>query len=373
MMTIVKRTAPLKIIISGGGTGGHIYPAIAIANALKTLTEPVDILFVGAKDRMEMQKVPEAGYPIIGLWISGIQRKLSLSNLLFPIKLIASVLRSKKILRTFKPNAVVGVGGYASGPILYAATRKKIPTLIQEQNSYAGLANKWLSKKVQRICVAYDNMEHFFPSQKLVYTGNPVRQDILSANNKRQEALNFFGLSPDRKTILIIGGSLGARSINNSIQNDLSKIINAGVQLIWQTGRFYFKEVEQKLAGTHTSQVHLFEFLKEMDLAYAAADLVISRAGALSISELCLVGKPVVFVPSPNVTEDHQTKNAMALVSKNAAVMVRDDQAQDQLVERALELLQDAAKQEELKTNISQLGKPDAAITIAKEILKLAS
>ncbi|MGI9544795.1 MAG: undecaprenyldiphospho-muramoylpentapeptide beta-N-acetylglucosaminyltransferase [Cyclobacteriaceae bacterium] len=372
-MTTIKRNEPLKIIISGGGTGGHIYPAIAIANALKTLADPVDILFVGAKDRMEMQKVPEAGYPIIGLWISGIQRKLSLSNLLFPIKLLASLFRSKKILKRFKPNAVVGVGGYASGPLLYAATQKKVPALIQEQNSYAGLANKWLSKKVQKICVAYDNMEAFFPSQKLVYTGNPVRLDILSANSKRPKAIDFFGLSPERKTILIIGGSLGARTINHSIEKDLAKIINAGVQLIWQTGRFYFREVEQKLAGIHTSQVHLFEFLREMDLAYAAADLVISRAGALSIAELCLVGKPVVFVPSPNVAEDHQTKNAMALVSKNAAIMVKDHKAKEQLVDHALELLQDDAKQEELRINISRLGKPDAAITIAKEILKLAS
>ena len=372
-MTRIKRSETLKVIISGGGTGGHIYPAIAIANALKAMTEPVEILFVGAKDRMEMQKVPEAGYEIIGLWISGIQRKLSISNLLFPIKLLASLVRSNKILNRFQPNAVVGVGGYASGPLLYVATRKGIPALIQEQNSYAGLANKWLAERVQKICVAYDKMDQFFPSNKLILTGNPVRQDILSANSKRAEALDFFKLSSDRKIILIIGGSLGARTINQSIENDISKIINAGVQLIWQTGRFYFKEVKQKLAGAHTSQLHLFEFLKEMDLAYAAADLVISRAGALSISELCLVGKPVVFVPSPNVTEDHQTKNAMALVSQNAAIMVPDDQARDQLVDKVLELLQDEVKKEELRSNISRLGKPDAAESIAKEILKLAS
>ena len=329
------------------------------------------MLFVGAKGRMEMQKVPEAGYDIIGLWISGIQRRLTIDNLSFPFKLISSLLKSGKIIKNFKPDVVIGVGGFASGPLLYRATRKGIPSLIQEQNSYPGITNKLLAGKVDKICVADENMERFFPKEKIVVTGNPVRKDIIHAGEKREQALQFFNLSPIKKTVLIIGGSNGARTINHSLLAEIKRIIEADIQVIWQTGRFYYQEVKESVRDYDLSNFRIFEFLKEMDLAYAAADVVISRAGALSISELCLVGKPVIFVPSPNVAEDHQTKNARALVERNAAVLINDKDAKSKLVEATIKLINDNDRQMSLKENITKLAKPDAAEMIAREILSL--
>lgn len=361
-----------KFIISGGGTGGHIYPAIAIANALKEIHPDAEILFVGAKGRMEMQKVPEAGYPIEGLWISGIQRKLTLDNLSFPLKLISSLRKSSKIIREFKPDAVIGVGGYASGPLLYMATQMNVPTLIQEQNSYAGLTNKLLASKVNTICVAHEHMERFFPKDKLVFTGNPVRKDIVTGNEiRKEEALDFFELSHNKKTILVIGGSLGARTLNDSILEGLSQLIEEDVQLIWQIGKFYYKNVRERLKAYDETNIRPMEFIKEMNKAYSAADIVISRSGALSVSELCLVQKPVIFVPSPNVAEDHQTKNAKALTDHQAAWMVRDQEAVENLVPTALKLLKDETTQQKLKKNIATLGRPNAAEDIAQEVLKL--
>ncbi|RDV15785.1 undecaprenyldiphospho-muramoylpentapeptide beta-N-acetylglucosaminyltransferase [Pontibacter diazotrophicus] len=362
---------PYRVIISGGGTGGHIYPAVAIANQLKEVNPEAEILFVGAKGRMEMTRVPEAGYKIVGLWISGLQRRLTLDNLSFPFKVFSSVRAAHKIIRDFKPDAVVGVGGYASGPLLYAATARRVPALIQEQNSYAGITNKLLAKRVDKVCVAYPNMQQFFPAEKLVLTGNPVRSDIMNSQSKRQEALQHFGLIGEKKTILVIGGSLGARTINHSIAAGLEKIIQAGYQLIWQTGRLYHPEA-QALEEKHKAQdVRAFDFIKRMDLAYAAADIVISRAGALSISELCLAGKPSVLVPSPNVAEDHQTKNAMALVQQNAAILVRDAEAAEKLVPAALQLAQDEQEQRRLRTNILKMARPNAAADIVNELIGL--
>ena len=320
---------------------------------------------------MEMQKVPEAGYDIVGLWISGIQRKLTVDNLSFPFKLISSLFKSGKIIKRFKPDVVVGVGGFASGPLLYRATGKGIPSLIQEQNSYPGITNKLLANKVDKICVADDRMERFFPKGKIVITGNPVRKDIIQAGSKRDQALQFFKLSPGKKTVLIIGGSNGARTINHSLLAEMKKIVDADFQVIWQTGRFYFEEVKNGVRDFDLDNFRIFEFLKEMDLAYAAADVVISRAGASSISELCLVGKPVIFVPSPNVAEDHQTKNAQALVEKGAAVLIKDKDAKSQLVEATIKLINDNDRQVSLTENIKKLARPDAAEMIAKEILSL--
>ncbi len=331
------------------------------------------MLFVGAQDRMEMQKVPEAGYEIIGLWISGIQRKLTLDNLSFPFKLISSLLKSGKILKNFKPDVVVGVGGFASGPLLYKATQKKIPTLIQEQNSYPGITNKLLANRVSKICVADETMDRFFPKEKMVLTGNPVRKDIIELGGKRAAGLKKFNLSADKKTILIIGGSNGARMINESILEELQDLVDVGVQVLWQTGKFYIAEVKEKAKTFNLENIKIHEFLKEMDLAYAAADVVVSRAGALSIAELCLVGKPVIFIPSPNVAEDHQTKNANALVEKDAAILIKDKDAKKELVSVALDLLKDSDRQATLSKNIKQLAKPNAAEEIAKEILKLVN
>ena len=366
-------TRRLKVIISGGGTGGHIYPAIAIANALQKINPDIEILFVGAENRMEMQKIPEAGFKIVGLPITGIQRRLTLKNLSFPYKLWTSIRKAKKILKEFQPQVVVGVGGFASGPMLYAATQKGIPTLIQEQNGYAGLANKWLADKVQKICVAYENMERYFPKEKLIIAGNPVRTDILNVDQKRQQAMTFYRLDQTRPVILVIGGSLGARTINESLLKNLGLFKEKGVQLIWQTGKFYYQDIQQQLESVDQQDIRLYEFIKEMSLAYAAADVVISRAGALSIAELCLAGKPSVLVPSPNVAEDHQTKNAMALVTQDAAVLVEDKDSADQLVQRAIELVQNETKKQELTNNISGLARPNAASDIAMEVLKLAS
>ncbi|TXK44474.1 undecaprenyldiphospho-muramoylpentapeptide beta-N-acetylglucosaminyltransferase [Pontibacter qinzhouensis] len=365
------KTRPYRIIISGGGTGGHIYPAVAIANQLKALNPETEILFVGAKGRMEMTRVPEAGYKIVGLWISGLQRRLTLDNLSFPLKVLSSVRASHQIIKEFKPDAVVGVGGYASGPLLYAATARKIPSLIQEQNSYAGITNKLLAKRVSKVCVAYPNMEAFFPAEKLVLTGNPVRNDIMDSHTKRQEALEHFGLTAAHKTILVIGGSLGARTINQSIAAGLAEIAAAGYQLIWQTGKSFFPEAQEAEKQYAGKGIKAFEFIKRMDLAYAAADVVISRAGALSISELCLAAKPAILVPSPNVAEDHQTKNAMALVQQEAALLVRDAEAKAEVVKAALQLAANEKEQQRLSINIQKLARPNAAADIVKELISL--
>jgi UDP-N-acetylglucosamine--N-acetylmuramyl-(pentapeptide) pyrophosphoryl-undecaprenol N-acetylglucosamine transferase len=366
----MSQSSPHKVIISGGGTGGHIYPAIAIANALREIDSTIEILFVGAKDRMEMQKVPAAGYKIEGLWISGIQRRLTLDNLMFPLKIISSFLGAKSIIKRFRPDIAIGVGGYASFPLLYAANSSGLPTLIQEQNSYAGITNKFLGKKAEKICVAYNNMDQFFPKQKIVMTGNPVRKDIMEYASKRDEAFKYFELNPDKKTILVVGGSLGARTINESMAHRINMIIDSDVQLIWQTGKGYFEKAKE-VAVKAGNNIKAHEFISRMDLAYAAADIVISRAGALSISELCLVKKPCILVPSPNVAEDHQTKNAMALVNCNAAQMIRDNAAVEVLVPAALKLLKDSEKQEIYKENIAKLAKPDAAKEIARAIMEI--
>lgn len=362
---------PYKVIISGGGTGGHIFPAIAIANALKARDPRTDILFVGAKGRMEMQRVPAAGYPIKGLWISGIQRRLTIDNLMFPVKVLSSLLEARKIIREFKPDVAVGVGGYASGPLLYAAHQMGVPTLIQEQNSYAGLTNKWLAKGASKICVAYEKMENFFPASKTILLGNPVRKDILDIRHKRDAALSLFDLDRNKKTILVIGGSLGARTINQSIEKALPLIVKEGYQLIWQTGNFYHETAMQQATPYLDKGVRVQPFIAQMDMAYAAADIVISRAGALSISELCLVGKPVILIPSPNVAEDHQTKNAMQLVDKEAAILVKDAEAMEKLNTELVRLMKDETLQDKLAKNILKLGKPNAAEKIADEVLKL--
>ncbi len=330
-----------------------------------------EILFVGAEGKMEMTRVPEAGYKIVGLWISGLQRSLKLSNLLFPIKLISSYIKAGKIVKEFKPQAVIGTGGYASGPIMLAATSRKIPALIQEQNSYAGLTNKQLGEKASKVCVAYPGMDSFFPKSKIVFTGNPVRKDIISLDSKRNKALAHFGFSENEKTILILGGSLGARTINESVFSKIDRLIDSRVQVIWQTGKVYFENVKMQLQAKDLSKIRVVDFLKEMDLAYAAADVVISRAGALAISELCLAKKPSILVPSPNVAEDHQTKNAMALVKEEAALLVRDAEAKSQLVMETLKLLYDEQRCSKLSANISRLGKPNASEEIVDEIEKM--
>jgi len=364
---------PIRAIISGGGTGGHIYPAIAIANELKSRQANAEILFVGAKGKMEMEKVPKAGYAIEGLWISGIQRSLSADNLAFPFKLTSSLLKARSIIKRFRPNVAIGVGGFASGPLLYMASRMGIPCLIQEQNSYAGLTNKWLSKKVKTICVAYEGLEKYFPKEKLVYTGNPVRKDILvlDAAAKKAEAYQHFELDPNKKTILAVGGSLGARSINESISKDLHKIVQADVQILWQTGKNTFEEAPDNAAHLTSPLVKRTEFIYEMDLAYALADVIVSRAGALAVSEICLVGKPAIFVPFPFAAEDHQTKNVQALEAKNAAIHIKNGEAKDRLIDEALELLNNETLQNQLAQNIAQLGKPNATQQIVDEVLKL--
>jgi UDP-N-acetylglucosamine--N-acetylmuramyl-(pentapeptide) pyrophosphoryl-undecaprenol N-acetylglucosamine transferase len=359
------------LIISGGGTGGHIFPALAIANTFRERHPDAEVLFVGAKGRMEMHRVPEAGYKIIGLWISGLQRKLTLSNLLFPLKLLVSYFKARRIVKRFKPDAVIGTGGYASGPIMMAATQFKIPCVIQEQNSYAGLTNKQVAEKVQKICVAYAGMEKYFPKKKIILTGNPVRKDILNLELKRESALAQYGFSSNKKTLLILGGSMGARTINESILADIDKLIDAQVQVIWQTGKAYFENVKAQLTNKDLRMIRVYDFIKQMDIAYATCDVVVARAGALSISELCLAKAPSILVPSPNVAEDHQTKNAMALVDEGAAIVIRDSEAHKNLVNEALTLLYDAQRCKKLKENISRLGKPNAAIEIVEEIEKL--
>ena len=359
--------SPIRVIISGGGTGGHIFPAVAIANELRRRLPEVEILFVGANGRMEMTRVPEAGYKIVGLDITGLQRRLTPQNLLFPVRVLRSVRKAGKLIEQFRPDAVVGVGGYASAPVLLAATSRAIPSLIQEQNSYAGLVNKLLARRVNKICVAYDGMERFFPAEKLVVTGNPVRAEI--AHGDRAEALEFFGLNPDKKTLLVIGGSLGARTLNQATVAALPRLREAGIQLLWQTGKLYFPEAQQQT--DQASGLQPLEFIQRMDLAYAAADVVISRAGALSVSELCLTGKASILVPSPNVAEDHQTKNALALASKGAAVLISDEHAPARLYDEALRLLADPERQQQLSARVRELARPNATAAIVDELLGL--
>lgn len=362
----------IKIIISGGGTGGHLFPAIAIANALRRAEPPSEILFVGADGRMEMQKVPEAGYEITGLPVAGMVRGASIRNIHVAWKLFRSMLKAGKIIKRFRPDVVVGVGGYASGPVLKQAQRRGIPTVIQEQNSYAGVTNKLLAKKAEKICVAYEGMEKYFPKEKIILTGNPVRQAYDNLEALKAEALEHFGLKPGLPVILVLGGSLGAGTVNSAVGGGIGQVEASGVQMIWQTGSHYYdrmRELAEEKAVTHTV---VTGFISRMDLAYAAADVIISRAGAGTISELALVGKPVILVPSPNVAEDHQTHNAMALVNRGAAILVRDADAQAELINAALNLLNDSAKRQALSENISKMAIKDAADVIAREVLKLA-
>ena len=356
-----------RFILSGGGTGGHIYPAIAIANELKLRYPDADFLFVGAKDRMEMEKVPQAGYKIEGLWISGLQRKLTLKNLMFPFKVISSLMKSANIVRNFKPHAVVGTGGFASGPLLKVASGKGIPCVLQEQNSFAGITNKLLANKVAKICVAYDGMEKFFPKDKIVKTGNPVRGDLVSLVENKVEALSFFGLQADKTTLLVLGGSLGARRVNVLVEQSLPLFKEQGIQVIWQSGKLYYEEYKKYESG----DVKVVAFLNRMDLAYGAADIIISRAGAGSVSELCIVGRPVIFIPSPNVAEDHQTKNAQSLVEKDAAIMVRETELDEKFESVFLELIRNKDLRGKLGANIKNLAMPNATKEIVNEIEKL--
>jgi UDP-N-acetylglucosamine--N-acetylmuramyl-(pentapeptide) pyrophosphoryl-undecaprenol N-acetylglucosamine transferase len=361
----------IKVVISGGGTGGHIFPAIAIANALKNINSENEILFVGAKGKMEMEKIPASGYNIIGLPIIGIQRKFVLSNLLLPFKVVNSIIMSRRILKKFRPDVAIGVGGYASAPLLYASTMLRIPALIQEQNSYAGITNKLLAKRVMKICVAYSGMERYFPPEKIVLTGNPVRQDIHDNKLTKEDANKFFNLKNGGKTLLVIGGSLGARTINESLYNEIEKLVEQNIQVIWQTGKMFVTQAQRISKKFENKGIRTYDFITRMDLAYSTADVVISRAGALSISELAITGKPCILVPSPNVAEDHQTKNAMALVNKNAAILIKDKDAIQELVSRALELLMDDSKQKILAGNISQMAIKNSAEKIANEIYSL--
>ncbi len=367
-MTGVK---PYRIILSGGGTGGHIFPAIAIANALRLRYAKIDILFVGAIGKMEMTRVPEAGYPIKGLWISGLQRKLTITNLLFPVKFVWSFIKARQLVKKFKPDVVIGTGGFASGPVMMAANQLGIPTVVQEQNSFAGLVNKQVGKRATTICVAYEGMEKYFPKDKIVVTGNPVREDILTVADKRDAALRHFGFSSTTKTLLIVGGSLGARTINESILAGFEKLVEAKIQVIWQTGKGYFETYRSKLDAFDLRIIRVQDFVREMDLAYAAADVVISRSGALSVSEICIAKKPVILVPSPNVAEDHQTKNAQALADRDAAVVITDREASNTLVDEALRLLFDEARAKRLSDSIALLAKPLATESIVSEIRKI--
>lgn len=360
----------VNIIISGGGTGGHIFPAISIADALKKAMPDCNLLFVGAKGKMEMEKVPSAGYEIVGLPVAGFQRRLTYKNITFFFKLASSMMKAKKIIRNFKPDVAVGVGGYASGPVLRAAASKKIPIVIQEQNSYPGVTNKILAKKSNAICVAYPNMERFFEKDKIVFTGNPIRKELLKDIDKK-EGYDFFNLNPDYKTILVVGGSLGARNINVGVKDGLSLIADKPIQIIWQTGGYYYKDIKAEFENREPKNVIITDFIKRMDLAYAIADVVVSRAGAGTISELALLKKAVLLVPSPNVSEDHQTKNAMALVDKNAAVFVKDSETAEKLISTAVELIEDEKRVLELENNIEDFARPNADSDIANEIIKL--
>ncbi|WP_281867454.1 undecaprenyldiphospho-muramoylpentapeptide beta-N-acetylglucosaminyltransferase [Flavobacterium sp. GSB-24] len=356
-----------KFILSGGGTGGHIYPAIAIANELKLQFPDAEFLFVGARDKMEMQKVPQAGYEIKGLWIAGLQRKLTLQNMMFPLKLASSLLESRRIIKKFKPNVVIGTGGFASGPLLQAAGSAGIPTVVQEQNSFPGITNKLLSKKANKICVAYQNLERFFPKEKIVLTGNPVRQDLIDIDSKRDEAISFYGLDPNKKTLLVLGGSLGARRINQLIEKELQNFLSQDVQVIWQCGKLYFEDYKKY----NQPNVKVVDFIERMDFVYAASDVIISRAGASSVSELCIVGKPVIFIPSPNVAEDHQTKNAQAIVDSKGAILLKESELESQFSIVFEALLKDQGKQKQLSDNIKKLAMPNATKVIVEEIKKL--
>jgi UDP-N-acetylglucosamine--N-acetylmuramyl-(pentapeptide) pyrophosphoryl-undecaprenol N-acetylglucosamine transferase len=360
-----------RVIISGGGTGGHIFPAIAIANEIKSQFPDAEILFVGAEGKMEMEKVPAAGYKIIGLPIVGLQRKLTLANLMLPFKLVNSLLKARKVIRDFKPQVVIGVGGYASGPTLQMANTLKIPTVVQEQNSYPGKTNKILAKKAAKICVAYEQMERFFPNDKIAFTGNPVRSEVADIAGKREDALAFFGLSSEKKTVLVIGGSLGALTLNDALDQGIHRLAASDIQVIWQCGKYYADGLLKKWEGKLPNGVWLNPFIMEMDKAYAAADIVVSRAGALSVSELCLVNKPTILVPSPNVAEDHQTKNAMALVNNDAAILIKDSEAREDLIERVISLAKDENQQRKLSEAIAKMGKPNATKDIVSEILNV--
>lgn len=360
-----------KIIISGGGTGGHIFPAISIANELKQRNPENEFLFVGAQDRMEMEKVPAAGYKIVGLPVAGFKRKLTFENVRVIIKLFKSLLKARKIIQEFKPDIAIGVGGYASGPTLKAAAKKNIPTLLQEQNSYAGVTNKLLAKTANTICVAYDNLEKYFPAEKIVLTGNPIRQDLAKNTSSRAEACEFFKIPTDKKVVLILGGSLGARTLNNTILSKLKTIQEGEAVFLWQTGKLYIDKAKETLASTTNDNIRVHDFIFRMDLAYQIADVIISRAGAGTISELCVIGKPCILVPSPNVAEDHQTKNAQALVDKDAALMVRDADAEQKLIPEIYTLLTNQPKQQQLAENIKKLALPNAASDIANEVYKL--
>ena len=356
-----------RFIISGGGTGGHIYPAVAIANELKSRFPAAEFLFVGAKDKMEMQKVPHAGYAIKGLWISGIQRKLTLDNAMFPLKLASSMWNSFKIIKSFKPDVVIGTGGFASGAVLKAASMLNIPTVIQEQNSYPGITNKLLAKRANKICVAYENLERFFPKDKMILTGNPVRQDLINDASK-SEAIAYFKLDENKKTVLVLGGSLGARRINQLIEKELDFLLSQNIQVIWQCGKLYLNEYTKY---NEKENVQVVAFIDRMDLVYAAADIVISRSGASSVSELCIVGKPTIFIPSPNVAEDHQTKNAKAISDKNGAILIRESELETQFETVFSDLISNENKQAELSQNIKKLALPNATKQIADEIIKL--
>ena len=358
----------LKFILSGGGTGGHIYPAIAIANELKSRFPDAEFLFVGAQDKMEMQKVPQAGYAIKGLWIAGLQRRLTFDNALFPIKLVSSLLKSRAIIRKFKPDVVIGTGGFASGPLLQAAAMAGIPTVIQEQNSYPGITNKLLAKKARKICVAYDNLDSFFPKEKMILTGNPIRQDLIAIDSKREEAIRYFNLDANKKTLLVLGGSLGARRINQLIASEITALSDQNIQVIWQCGKLYFEDY--KHFSDHKN-IQVLSFIDRMDLVYAAADVVISRAGASSVSELCVVGKPVIFIPSPNVSEDHQTKNAQAIVDKKGGLMIKESELDAKFTTVFNDLVSNDTLQKELSENIKKLAKVNATKDIVDEIEKL--
>jgi UDP-N-acetylglucosamine--N-acetylmuramyl-(pentapeptide) pyrophosphoryl-undecaprenol N-acetylglucosamine transferase len=361
----------LNIIISGGGTGGHIFPALAIANALNAVSKEINILFVGAKGKMEMEKVPAAGYPIEGLWISGINRRQMAKNLTFPFKLIFSIYKAGRIIKKSRPDIVIGVGGYASGPTLRVASRRKIPTLIQEQNSYPGITNKLLAKDVSRICVAYDGMDKYFPEEKIIKTGNPIRKEVIEIEGKREESYEYFGFDKRKLNIFVVGGSQGALSINRVISSILDLFKENNFNLLWQTGKQYAQEAEAFKLNAEYEGIKVVEFINRMDLAYAYADIVISRAGAIAISELCAVGKPVIFIPLPSAAEDHQMKNANALEKLNAAMVIPDSEAQNRLGDALLKLAGDEDLRNTMKENISRLAITDAAERIIHEILKL--
>jgi len=361
----------IKIMISGGGTGGHIFPAIAIAKALQLQLPQVEFLFVGAQDKMEMEKIPEAGFPIEGLWISGFQRKLSIQNLMFPFKVISSLIKARTIIKAFKPQVVIGVGGFASGPTLKMAANLGIPCLIQEQNSYPGITNKLLANQVKKICVAYDGMEKYFPEKKIVYTGNPIRKQVIEIEGKKAEAINLFNLDSHKKTILIVGGSLGAQSVNRSIAQHINKWTALDAQIIWQTGKTGYEEAKDKVESFGAKNIHVLAFIKRMDLAYAACDLIVSRAGAIAISEISAVGKAVIFVPYPYAAEDHQSKNAQQLVDKKAALMIKDSKVMEDLYPTTEALLNDESQLRSMEKEIKKLGVCDADEIIAQEIIKL--